>query len=138
MTVKRTAHAQYELWYHIAWSTKYRKEIFTQKRTSQRVKEILRAIAYHYDMDIQEIEVCPDHLHILIQAPPRLAPARMVQILKSVSTKKLFAEFPWLRNEYWGGEVWVQGYFVRSVGQHLTKETIKKYIQNQGKPKEYK
>lgn len=138
MTVRKTSHSLYDLWYHIAWSTKYRKKIFINPRTTQRVKEILRAIAYHYDIDIQEVEVCPDHVHLLVSAPPRLAPSQIAQILKSKSTEILFKEFSWLKNEYWGGEIWVTGYFVRSVGQHLTKEQIQKYIQRQSKPRQMK
>lgn len=138
MNAKRTAHAFYDLWYHVAWTTKYRKKIFTKPRTIQHVKEILRAIAAHYDITIKEVEICPDHLHLLASAPPRLAPSQIVQILKSKSTELLFQEFPWLKNYYWGGEIWVGGYFVRSVGQYLTKEKIEKYIKQQSKPRQIK
>ena len=136
MSVKRTSHSLYDLWYHLAWSTKYRKEVFTNPRTIQRVKEIIRAIASHYDISIQEVTVCPDHVHLLVSAPPRLAPSQIAQILKSKSTQIMFKEFPWLKNYYWGGEIWVEGCFVRSVGQYLTKEQIQRYIQQQSKPRQ--
>jgi REP element-mobilizing transposase RayT len=51
--------------------------------------------------------------------------------LKGVSTKMLFEELPFLRKEYWGGEIWIGGYFVRSVGSGLTKEQIDKYVREQ-------
>lgn len=131
MVIKHTSHSRYELWYHFAWSTKYRKHIWKEKYTRERVKDIFRTIASHYDIEIGEIECLSDHIHLTASAPPRIAPARIAQILKSVSTKLLFEEFSWLTNQYWGGEIWVSGYFVRSVGPGLTKEQIEKYVREQ-------
>ena len=131
MVIRHTSHARYDLWYHFAWSTKYRKPTFVKKDAQERVKALLRAIAGHYDMNIAEVNCVSDHVHLSLSAPPRIAPARAAQILKSVSTKLLFQEFPWLRDEYWGGEVWSGGYFVRSVGPGVTKEMIEKYIKEQ-------
>ena len=101
------------------------------RKVQQEVKTLLREIAAAYDMRVDKGEVLTDHVHLLLTAPPRLAPSRAVQILKSVSTKKLFHQYRWLRKQYWGGEVWVQGYFVRSVGPSLTKEQIGRYIDEQ-------
>lgn len=131
MTILHTSHARYDLWYHFAWSTKYRKKVFVQEETKQQIKELLRKIAAEYDMQVGEIEVLSDHVHLTLCAPPKIAPARAVQILKSVSTQMMFQRYSWLKSHYWGGEVWVQGYFVRSVGPGLTKEQIEKYIQEQ-------
>lgn len=131
MVIHKTSHARYDIWYHVAWCTKYRKKIFTHPQTQEKVNTIFRTIALHYDLEIGEINCLSDHLHITVSAPPRIAPARVVQILKSVSNKILFKECPWLKNEYWGGEIWAGGYFVRSVGQGLTKEQIDKYVQEQ-------
>ena len=131
MVIKRTSHARYNLWYHFVWGTKYRKKVFTEEEIRQETKELLRKIAAEYDMEIDHIEVLSDHVHLTLCAPPRIAPSRAVQILKSVSTKMLFERYPWLNSKYWGGEVWVQGYFVRSVGNNLTKEQIDKYIEEQ-------
>ena len=131
MTVRHTSHARYDLWYHVAFSTKYRKKIWQEQATRVRVGQVFRDIASHYSLEIGVIEVLPDHVHFTLSAPPRIAPARAAQILKSVSTKMLFQKYPWLKSQYWGGEVWVQGYFVRSVGPGLTKEQIDTYILEQ-------
>jgi len=128
MTITHTAHARYDLWYHLAWATKYRKQIFTDEKVQVEVAALLRDIAAHYDMRIEEIGVLADHVHLLLTAPPRIAPSRAAQILKSVSTRHLFRQYRWLKNHYWGGEIWVAGYFVRSVGPSLTKEQIVSYI----------
>ncbi|OGH10268.1 MAG: hypothetical protein A2152_02675 [Candidatus Levybacteria bacterium RBG_16_35_6] len=70
-------------------------------------------------------------VHYCFVLSPRIAPSRAIQILKSVSTRLLFKQHKFLKKFYWGGEVWVQGYFVRSVGQGLTKEEVNKYIEEQ-------
>ena len=129
--IRNTSHARYSLWYHLAWGTKYRKRIWRDDYTKNRVKIIFQTIAAQYDMDISTIEIMSDHVHCMISAPPRIAPSRIAQILKSVSTTLLFEEFPWLKQHYWGGEVWVRGYFVRSVGVGITKAAIDKYIKEQ-------
>ncbi|MDD3607717.1 MAG: IS200/IS605 family transposase [Candidatus Moranbacteria bacterium] len=131
MTINQTSHLRYDLWYHLVWGTKYRKQIWIDSHTRDRVKEIFRTIASHYDIILGEAECLPDHIHLTASAPPRIAPARIVQILKSTSTKLLFEEFPWLKKHYWGGEVWAGGYFVRSLGVGITKEQIDKYIEEQ-------
>ena len=128
MVVRHTSHARYELWYHFAWSTKYRKKVWTDQGRKESVKRLLRKIAAHYDMEIDTIEVLSDHVHFTLSAPPRIAPAKVAQIVKSISTKALLAHYPWLKKHYWGGEIWAGGYFVRSVGPGLTKEQIDKYI----------
>ena len=133
--IRKTSHARYSLWYHIAWGTKYRKHIWREDYTKARVKVILQAIAAAYEMEISSLEVLSDHVHLMLSAPPRLAPARAVQIIKSVSTKQLFEEFPWLRRDYWGGEIWVRGYFIRSVGAGITKAAIDRYIREQTEEK---
>jgi putative transposase len=128
--VKRTSHALYDLWYHIAWSTKYRKKVLKGK-VKERAKALFQIIAAHHDSEISNLQILEDHLHLLISVPPRIAPAKIVQVLKSYSTHVLFREFPELRNQYWGGELWIAGYFVRSVGPGLTKEAIQRYISSQ-------
>ena len=131
MGIKHTSHARFELWYHFAWATKYRKKVFRTERVKEEVENLFREIALHYDMEVGEISVLSDHVHLTLGAPPRIAPSRAAQIIKSVSTKKLFEKYRWLKQQYWGGEVWVQGYFVKSVGSGLTKEKIEEYVREQ-------
>ena len=129
--IRKTSHARYDLWYHYAWSTKYRKKVFSNKKTQQEVELLFREIALHYDLEVGEIEVLSDHVHLTLTAPPRIAPSEAVAILKSVSTKMLFEKYKWLKGYYWGGEVFSAGYFVRSIGTSITKEAIEKYLLEQ-------
>jgi len=131
MSIKHASHARFELWYHVAWSTKYRKKVFIDKTVQGEIALLMREIALHYDLEIDKIDVKSNHLHLSISAPPKIAPSRLVQIMKSVSTKMLFKKYRFLKKHYWGGEVWVGGYFIRSVGSGLTKEEINRYIEEQ-------
>lgn len=131
MAIRHTSHARFELWYHFAWATKYRKHIWNDPQKKEAVKRLFRKIAAKYDMEIGTIELVSDHIHFSLAAPPRIAPARAAQILKSVSNKAIFSWYPELKRSYWGGELWVTGYFVRSIGPGLTKEDIDKYIEEQ-------
>ena len=133
MAYKASAHAVYDLKYHLVWAPKYRKDILVGE-VAQTVQQLFQQIAEAYDMDIDTMEVMEDHVHLFLSAPPRYAPARMVQILKSISARELFARFPRLRRHLWGGELWEDGYFVRSVGDAVTAEIIRRYIRYQKNP----
>lgn len=128
--VKRTRHAVYDLKYHMVWVPKYRK-IVLKGRVARRVKEIFQGIADRYEFEIDTMEIMEDHVHLFLSAPPRYAPSEIVQIMKSVSAKMVFQEFPEVKEQLWGGELWSDGYFVRSTGDRVTSEVIRKYIRYQ-------
>jgi len=98
---------------------------------AKRVKEIFVEIAERYGFEIDTMEVKEDHVHLFLTAPPRYSPAAVVQILKSISAKKVFKEFPEVKKQLWGREFWSDGYFVRSVGDKVTSEVIRRYIRYQ-------
>jgi putative transposase len=130
MAIKRARHAVYDIKYHFVWIPKYRKNILT-KELKKRVEELFREIAQQCEFEIDAMEVMSDHVHIFLSAPPRYSPAKIVEVLKSVSAKKVFEEFPWLEKDLWAGEFWSDGYFVRTVGDKVTSELIRKYIKYQ-------
>ena len=101
---------------------------------AQAVQELFYQIAAAYDLEIDTMEVMEDHVHVFLSAPPRYAPAQIAQILKSISARELFARFPRLRRQLWGGQFWEDGYFVRSVGDAVTAEIIRRYIRYQKSP----
>jgi putative transposase len=134
MAPKASAHAVYDLKYHFVWTPKYRKDLLTGE-VAEAVREILQSVAEAHDMEIDTMEVMEDHVHVFLCAPPRYSPARVMQILKSISVREVFARFPWLRRKLWGGEFWGDGYFVRSIGDQVTSEIIRRYIRYQKSPK---
>jgi putative transposase len=127
MTIKRTSHAVYDTKYHLVWAPKYRKWI-VREDIRQRAAELFREIAADFQLEIDEMEVAKDHIHLFLNFPPKYAIAKVVGILKSISASRLFQEFPELRRQLWGGEFWEDGYFVRTVGDQVTAEVVKKYI----------
>ena len=130
MGIKRTKHAVYDLKYHLVWIPKYRKTVMGGE-VSEYLKEIFQRIAEEYEFSIDTIEVVEDHVHIFVEVPPRYAPSQVVQIFKSVSAREIFRKFPKLKKQLWAGEFWSDGYFVRSVGDHVTADIIRKYIEYQ-------
>jgi len=133
--MKASAHAVYDLKYHFVWVPKYCKHLL-EGEVAEATKVILGQIAEAYGMEIDTLEVIEDHVHIFLLAPPRYAPARVMQILKSISARELFERLPWLRRKLWGGELWGDGYFVRSVGDQVTADVIRRYIEYQKAPKD--
>jgi len=130
MGIRRTKHAVYDLKYHIVWIPKYRKDIL-DKEISDYLKATFNKIAEEYGFRIDTMEVMEDHVHIFVEVPPRYSPAQVVQIMKSISAREVFKVFPDLRKQLWAGELWNDGYFVRSVGDEVTADVIRKYIEYQ-------
>ena len=130
MGIRRIKHAVYDLKYHLVWIPKYRKQILSGE-VSEYLKEVFQRIAEEYEFGIDTMEVMEDQVHIFVEAPPRYSPAQVVQILKSVSSREVFKKFPKLRKQLWAGELWSDGYFVRSVGDKVTADIIRKYIEYQ-------
>ena len=130
MGIRRTKHAVYDLKYHLVWIPKYRKHILG-KEVSDYLKTIFNMIAEEYEFRIDTMEVMEDHVHIFVEVPPKYSPARVVQIMKSISTREVFKAFPNLRKQLWAGELWNDGYFVRSVGDKVTADIIRRYIEYQ-------
>ena len=128
MAIKRTSHTVYDTKYHIVWAPKYRKFIL-RGDIQQRVRELFQEIADNHDIEIDTMEIAPDHVHLFVSFPPRYSIANVVGKLKSISASVIFREFPEVKHQLWGGEFWEDGYFVRTVGDNVTAEVIKKYIQ---------
>jgi len=77
--------------------------------------------------------VSKDHVHILVLAPPELAPSEIMRRIKGRSSSKLFEEFPLLKKRYWGRHFWARGYFCATVGD-MTEEMIKEYLEHHFEP----
>ena len=127
--MQKGAHTQCDIQYHVVWITKYRKKILTEKIAS-RLKVLLMQGCSVRGITIIKGNIQPDHVHLLISAPPSLSVAQIMQYLKGRSSKKMQEEFNSLRKQFWGQHMWVTGYFCRTVGT-VTKEMVKEYIENQ-------
>lgn len=94
----------------------------------ERLKEIFSEIAEQYEFEIEEMSVQTDHVHLFVCAPPRYSPARLADILKSISSRKMMEEFPRLKRHLWLGKLWARGYYVGTSGDKVIAEEIKEYI----------
>lgn len=127
MDLKRTSHAVYDTSYHLVWAPKYRKWIL-RGDLRKRVSELFEEISLSHDFEVDTMEVSEDHVHIFLSFPPRYSISKVVGMLKSISASVIFQEYPQIKQELWGGEFWEDGYFVRTVGDKVTAEVIRKYI----------
>ena len=75
------------------------------------------------------MEVSPDHVHIFCSFPPRYSIAQVVTRFKSLRARAILREFPRIKRRLWGGELWEDGYCARTVGDKVTAEVIRRYIQ---------
>lgn len=125
----RTSSAVYNINYHIVWCPKYRRGILRDKVESF-LKSCLQTICETKKWELLEMEVMPDHIHIFISAPPFEAPTDIVKVLKGVTARRLFMEFPDLKKKLWKGSIWSPSYYVGTAG-HVSAETIKRYIEEQ-------
>jgi putative transposase len=119
----------------LVWAPKHRKGILVDE-VAEHAEDVLQRAAESYDMVIDTLEVEKDHVHVFLEAPPKYSPARIAQILKSISAREIFQRFSWLKERLWGGELWEDGYFVRSVGDQVTSEIIRRYIQYQAEQRD--
>ena len=126
---RRSAHAVFDLKYHVVWITKYRHKIL-RGRVAERARDLIRQTCEAREVVIVRGAISPDHIHILLSAPAQIAPAKLVQYIKGRSSRKLLEEFPELRKKYWGQHMWARGYFCATVGA-VDEATIEAYIENQ-------
>ena len=123
------------LLYHLVFPAKYRRKVFTEE-VSERLKEICTEIEKCYEMHFVEIGMEEDHVHFLVQSVPTMAVSKIVMTVKSITAKEIFKSFPNIKREIlWGGALWTSGFYANTVGIYASKDTITRYIQNQGKDK---
>ena len=117
--------------YHIIWVTKYRSACFTTPELVLDMKNILLDIAVQADIIIQEIEMMPEHVHILCSFKPKYSITDIVKNLKGSSARIFLSKHPEIKNsKFWGNKLWSPSYYVGTVG-NMSKETVRQYILNQ-------
>lgn len=102
-------------------------------KLAARARQVLCEIAKEYGFFIIAVEIMPDHVHLLVEAPPRYSPTTIVQHFKGISSKKLREEFLDVIKQFiWKkGTLWARGYYIASVADKITTEVIREYIATQ-------
>src|SRR3989338_5737978 len=96
-------HNKSLLLYHLVCPVKYRRDVFTPEVT-ETLKDVCLGIEKRFEIGFHEVGADEDHVHFLIQTVPDLAPAKVVQTIKSITAKMVFAAHPEVKKKLWGGE----------------------------------
>jgi putative transposase len=129
MDLRRNSHHVFRLMYHFVWIPKYRHKVFIEPYRSD-LKAIIQKIGYDYDIEIVELEVPVDHIHMVVRAEPKDSPSSIMQIVKSISAREFFKLHPQIKRKYfWGGKLWTQSYFVETIG-NASEKVIREYVKN--------
>ena len=130
MELTRNSHHIFRIMYHFVWIPKYRYKVFNEPYRSS-LKELIYKIGYDYNIDIVELEIPTDHIHMVVQSEPKHCPSHIMQIIKSISARNFFKLYPEIKKRYfWGGKLWTQSFFVETIG-NANDKVIRKYVRNQ-------
>jgi putative transposase len=121
---------QYTIEHHLVWVPKYRASTIGGD-VIRCLREVFTPIAREHNFHIDTLEVMEDYVHIFIEAPPAYSPAKIVQILKSISTREVFKKFPEMKRFVWSWKIRSEGYFVKGIGENVTADIIRKNIEYQ-------
>ena len=115
--------------YHVVWCPKYRRRVLTGA-IEDRLKQIIAEVAAELECPVIEMEIMPDHVHVLIDVDPQFGVHRAVKAIKGRTSRDLRREFPALRSRL--PTLWTNSYFVATVGG-APLAIVKQYIENQKK-----
>ena len=101
-----------------------------------KLKEIFSEIEKRYCFEFDAMGTDGDHVHVFVGAAPKYAPSKVMHVLKSIAAKQMFKAFPEIKKELWGGEFWSDGGYIGTVGEGVTAEIIRDYIERQGTSEE--
>ena len=130
MGYRKSAHATYDLKYHLVWITKYRKPVL-RGAVGLRLRELIRQTCTTLDVEIIKGHVAVDHVHLLVSVPPQVSVSDLMRRVKGRSSRRMLDEFEELSRQYWGRHLWARGYFAVSSG-NVTDTVIARYIELQG------
>ena len=125
----KLSHVIWHCQYHIVWVPKYCYRILTDKVAFE-VSKSIRIYAERLGCELVELNVQPDHVHLLVKVPPKISISKLMGTVKGRTALQIFRQFPYLKQKpYWGNHFWAKGYCVDTVG--VDAEMIRKYVKYQ-------
>ncbi|WP_434782442.1 MAG: IS200/IS605 family transposase [Ferrovum myxofaciens] len=124
---KSNLNVVYSCKYQVIWCPKYRRSVLV-KGVDVRLKEIIQDVATEYKCEILELEVMPDHVHLLVEVDPQFGIHRLIKLMKGRSSKLIREEFKWVKSRL--PTLWTNSYFVSTIGG-APLEVVKQYIEQQ-------
>ena len=122
------AHTSWNCKYHIVFAPKYRRQVIYGK-LKQDIEKTLRDLCERKGINIIEAECCPDHIHTLLEIPPKYSVSQIMGYLKGKSSLIIFDRHANLKYKYGNRHFWCRGYYVDTAGKNAKK--IQEYIKNQ-------
>lgn len=127
MKYKSNNNVVFSCKYHVVWCPKYRRKVLVNG-VDARLKELIKEVCDECNIDIIEMEIMPDHVHLLMEVDPQFGVHKAVKRIKGRSSCVLRQEFSWLTTRL--PTLWTNSYFVSTVGG-VPLSVIKQYIENQ-------
>ena len=125
---KSLAHRSWNCKYHIVFAPKYRRKVFYGEKRAE-IGKILRELCGWKGVTIIEAEVCPDHIHMLVEIPPKMSVSSFMGFLKGKSSIMIYEKWGNMKYKYRNREFWCRGYYVDTVGKNT--KAIDAYISTQ-------
>ena len=132
---RKGAHGAWQIHYPIVFPVKYRKALLDEAVTTI-IQETEDEIAERFPIEMDAIGPDQNHIHLLCSAHPKVAPGRIVQRFKSITAREIFRRNSAVKRVRWGREFWTDGYYVVTVGERASWQTVERYVQRQGQPRE--
>jgi len=127
ITYKSNRNVYYSCKYHVVWCPKYRRKVLVEG-IAERLKQIISEVCQEHQTEVLQLEVMPDHVHLLVECDPQFGIHRLVRLMKARSSRFLRQEFPVLKRKL--PTLWTSSYFVSTVGG-TPLSVMKQYIENQ-------
>ena len=124
---KSNLNVVYSCKYHVIWCPKYRRSVLV-KGVDVRLKEIIQDVAIECNSEILELEVMPDHVHLLVEVDPQFGIHKLIKLMKGRSSRLIRTEFKWIKSRL--PTLWTNSYFVSTIGG-APLEVLKQYIEQQ-------
>ena len=122
------SHSKWNCKYHIVFAPKYRRKVFYGTKRLE-IGQMLRQLCNWYGVNLLEAEACPDHIHILVEIPPKHAVSSFMGYLKGKSSIMIYNKWGDMKYKYRNRSFWCRGYYVDTVGKNT--KAITEYIQRQ-------
>lgn len=134
----KTRIAVYDFHFHLVFVTKYRKSIFDTNEKQEELKTLLSSFAEKNGSVIEDVEVMPDHVHLVLSFPPKFAPSSIVKSFKGAAAREWFKLHPEDKQKLYKGHLWSPSFFMQTVGV-ASQETVMEYVKNQltNEPRRY-
>ncbi|MCO5382667.1 MAG: IS200/IS605 family transposase [Methanosarcina barkeri] len=136
MELRHANHCVYKIRYHMVFCVKYRKKLLLKTELVNFLKNVCFEISERYCFEFDAIGSDGDHVHLFVGAEPKYSPSKIMQIIKSITARQIFKQYPEIKKHLWDGELWSDGGYIGTVGDGITSDVIKNYVENQGNQEE--